>query len=388
MFSPCLAGCLRRDSRATAIVTAAASTASPMTCPPMSRTSKGKPADRSTVCVPCVCFGSAAAEPVGEGDTCGKAEPRSPLGWTPRPGMVVPLGSAPAGGSVPPSPAFGVGDEVGLGFFGLMSTVADAVAEFDACDEVAVAVSMKRVVGRFGAATLACSWGCAPVLRLVVHVDVPVAAQTEKAGARLFGFADRVTFTLPLPLVSQIQMAYRTVVCGSTALTPLSVCILMHSVPCGGAVVGVVVGVGEVVGVAVAVAVGLVVALGDFCVPPGVSGFAEVDELLAGAGCGSVLGAGAAEEPGLGWGSDGALALGLGWELGSGADDWLPACFWLAYASSTGMPAGCCARAPVWAAERGSALVLAVAAGLADVQGFELAWRVPCTPVSIMLTAP
>lgn len=152
---------------------------------------------------------------------------------------------------------------------------------------------------------------------------------------------------------------------------------------------GVVVGVGEVVGVAVAVAVA--VASGDFCVPPGVSGFDELDELLAGAGCGSPLGAGAAEEPGLGWGSDGALALGLGWELGSGAVDWLPACFWLAYASSTGMPAGCCARAPVRAAGRVSALVLAEAAGLAgpaDVHGFELAWRVPCAPVSIMLTAP
>jgi hypothetical protein len=35
------------------------------------------------------------------------------------------------------------------------TTEADAVAEFDACDEVAVAVRMKRLVGRFGAATLA-----------------------------------------------------------------------------------------------------------------------------------------------------------------------------------------------------------------------------------------
>jgi hypothetical protein len=55
------------------------------------------------------------------------------------------------------------------------------------------------------------------------------------------------------------------------------------------------------------------------------------------------------------------------------------------------MPAGCCARAPEWAAGRVSALVVAVAVGLAvaeDAQVFELAWRVPCTPVSIMLTAP
>jgi len=128
---------------------------------------------------------------------------------------------------------------------------------------------MKRVVGRFGAATLACSSGCAPALRLVVHLVVPVAAQTENAGVRLFGLADSVTLTLPLPLVSQIQMAYRTVVCGSTALMPSSVCILMHSVPDGGEVVGVVVGVGVgevVVGVGVAVGVW-------FGVPPGVLGF-------------------------------------------------------------------------------------------------------------------
>jgi hypothetical protein len=51
------------------------------------------------------------------------------------------------------------------------------------------------------------------------------------------------------------------------------------------------------------------------------------------------------------------------------------------------MPAGCCARAPVWAAGRISALVVALAVA-EDVQVLELAGRVPCTPVSIMLTAP
>ena len=302
-----MAGCLRRDSRATAIVTAAASTASPMTCPPMSRTSKGRPADRSIVFVSCACRGSAAAEAAGEGDTCGKAEPRSPLGWTPRPGMVVPLGRPAAGGSVPPSPAFGVGDEEGLGFFGLMLTVAVADAEFDACDEVAVAVRMKRLVGRSGAATFACNSTC-PVPTLVVHLVVPVVAQTENAGLTLFGLADSVTLTLPLPLVSQTKMAYRTFVCGSTALMPSSVCILMHSVPGGGLVVGVVVGVGVAVAVGVGVAVG--VAIGDLAGPPGVSGFELV--LLAGAGCGRPPGAGAADLPGLGWGSGGGLARGLG----------------------------------------------------------------------------
>jgi hypothetical protein len=193
-----------------------------------------------------------------------------------------------------------------------MSTVADAVAEFDACDEVAVAVTMNRLVGRSGAASLACNWTC-PVLMLTLHLDVPDAAQTENAGLRLVGFADSVTLAVPLPLLSQTQIAYVTFVCGSTALTPLSVCIFKHSVPGGGEVVGVVDGVGEeVVGVAVGV---------TFGVPPGV-GFAE---LLAGAGCGNPLGAGPAELPGLGWGSGG-LAVWLGWELGSGAEDWLTVC--------------------------------------------------------------
>jgi hypothetical protein len=58
---------------------------------------------------------------------------------------------------------------------------------------------------------------------LTLHLDVPDAAHTEKAGLRLAGFADSVTLAVPLPLLSQTQMAYPTVVCGSTALTPSSV---------------------------------------------------------------------------------------------------------------------------------------------------------------------
>ena len=60
------------------------------------------------------------------------------------------------------------------------------------------------------------------------------------------------------------------------------------------------------------------------------------------------------------------------------------------------MPAGCWARAPVWAVVLTSGPVLisglvvgvAMLAGPAVAHGFELACRVPCTPVSIMLTAP
>ncbi len=81
---------------------------------------------------------AAVREADGDGDTCGNAEPRLPVGWNPRPGTV-PVGRALAGGSVPPSPAFCV--DGGEGSF-LISTVTDAVAEFDACAEVAVAVNV------------------------------------------------------------------------------------------------------------------------------------------------------------------------------------------------------------------------------------------------------
>jgi hypothetical protein len=64
------------------------------------------------------------------------------------------------------------------------------------------------------------------------------------------------------------------------------------------------------------------------------------------------------------------------------------------FARSTGMPAGCWARPLTWLAVRvfGSILAaLVLGAGLSAaevVQAFVLAWGVPCTPVSIMLTAP
>ena len=60
------------------------------------------------------------------------------------------------------------------------------------------------------------------------------------------------------------------------------------------------------------------------------------------------------------------------------------------------MPAGCWPRAPIWAVVlvNGAVLIsvlvvgVAVLAGPAVAHGFELACRVPGTPVSIMLTAP
>jgi len=306
----------------------------------MSRTVNGSPAERSIVRVVCPCRAVPAPRAVAEGDTCGNAEPRSPVGWVPRPGMVVPPGS-PTGGSVPPLPAFGVGVEAGV-FFGLMSTVADAVAEFAACDEVAVAVSVKCLAGRFGAASSACNSAFCPAPSpLTVHLDVPDGTQTENLGLSLLGFADRVILAVPpVPLVSQTQIAYPTVVCGSTALTLLSVCTCRHSVAVGG--VGVIVGVPVDVGVVVGVAV----AIGDLSVPPGWTGALEV--LLAGAGCGSVVGAGETDVPGLGWGSGGGLVLELGWLLGNGGADELVVCDWPAVAADCAADRLAPAFVPAW----------------------------------------
>ena len=117
--------------------------------------------------------------------------------------------------------------------------------------------------------------------------------------------------------------------------------------------------------------------------------------LWAGAGCGTAV-LGAADEAGLGCGRGGGLALGLGCVLG-GDGVALAEATRTASASSTGMAAGCWARPFAWLAVRilGSALdsipaPVALGAGMlaAEVtQAFE-AWRVACTPVTIMLTAP
>ena len=129
------------------MVTAAASTARPMTCPPISRTSSGRPAERLIALVEDRWLAAPVPETgEGDGDTCGNAEPRLPVGWIPRPGTV-PVGREVAGivPIVVPSPAFCVGevdDEPPPEDFRLMSTVADADAELDASAEVAVAVSV------------------------------------------------------------------------------------------------------------------------------------------------------------------------------------------------------------------------------------------------------
>jgi len=236
--------------------------------------------------------------------------------------------------------------------------------------------------------------------------DLPDGTQTEKVGETLLGDADSLIFAEPLvPLLSQTQMANLTVVCGSTELTPPRVWIFRHKVPVGG-FVGVVVGVGVAVGVrvgvgvAVGVAVGVGDAAGDLSVPPGF-GLFELG-LWAGAGSGrAVLGA-AADEAGLGCGRTAWLALGLGCVLG-GEGVVLADATRTASASSTGMAAGCWTRPLAWLAVRvpGSVLGCIILAGIPAavvlgaglfaaevVQAFVAAWRVACTPVSIMLAAP
>jgi hypothetical protein len=118
--------------------------------------------------------------------------------------------------------------------------------------------------------------------------------------------------------------------------------------------------------------------------------------LWAGAGCGSAV-LGAADEAGLGCGRGGGLALGLGCVLG-GDGVALAEATRTASASSTGMAAGCWARPLAWLAVRtldpvccSVPAAVAFGAGLsaAEVtQAFVAAWRVPCTPVTIMLNAP
>lgn len=107
--------------------------------------------------------------------------------------------------------------------------------------------------------------------------DLPAGAQTVKVGDTLLGDADSLILAVPsVPLLSETQMAYLTVSCGSTELTPPRVWTVRHKVPGRGVglgvgvAVGVRVGVGVAVGVRDGVGVADELALGDLAVPPGV----------------------------------------------------------------------------------------------------------------------
>jgi hypothetical protein len=212
-----------------------------------------------------------------------------------------------------PLPGAGDGE-----FLGLRVTTAEAVAVFDASAEDAEAVRVNWLTVLAGAVSWAWTSTCCPALSPPTEQsDVPLVAQTEKVGLSELGDVVSVILALPLvPLVSQTQMAYPTVVPGSTALTLLRVCTVRQSVPVGG--VGVLVGVevGVLVGVGVAVVVGVASGppgLGGFPVPcwagPGAGSAGMGEEETAGTGCGSVLGLGLVFPAD---GGDGALPVGPG----------------------------------------------------------------------------
>jgi hypothetical protein len=321
LSSLCRAGCLRRDSRATAIVTAAARTASPMTWPPMSRTVSGRPAERSAVLIWCWCRPGVLGAVFGEGDTCGNTDPTLPAGFV-TPGKEGLLPGSPAVGRLavlPALPEVGVGVGVGEDE-GLASTWKLEVADADlaACVEVADTVSVMAVPNVLLAVSSACVSMCCPALRPVtVHVDWPGVWQTENVGLTLLGDASTETLAVPpVPLVSQSTMSNWTVLLGSTVLPP-TVCTLRHSVAVGAVLVG--------VGVGVAVGVGL--AVGVLFVPPGeIVGVVWRGVVLADEpGLGVLLALGVTmPPPGLGFGVGGGPRLGWGDGLWLGLELGLP----------------------------------------------------------------
>jgi hypothetical protein len=112
----------------------------------MSRTSRGKPADRSTSFAERACRDEPREGAPLVGETWGNAEPRLPGVVLPRPrAEAVPPGRLSPLGKTPPLPTPSVvPPAVPLPELLAVSwTVADAVAEFVAWAEVAVAVTVK-----------------------------------------------------------------------------------------------------------------------------------------------------------------------------------------------------------------------------------------------------
>ena len=191
------------------MVTAAASTARPMTWPLTSRVSSGNEADTSATRMG-TCAADGDAE--GEGETTGKARLGSSTGLGSRgsparedtPGGRFPAGSdapTPAGEAVPAGVAEGAG-------FALTRTLAEEDAEPAACGEVPVALRVMWVPAAFrGAATTARN--CVGLdVRPIEHVFRPGAAHTVKRGAGVVGLAAILIFAVPFARpASQTQTA-------------------------------------------------------------------------------------------------------------------------------------------------------------------------------------
>lgn len=415
--------CLRSDSRATAIVTAAARIVRPTSWPPMSRTLSGSPAETSRASIERA-FGSEAGAGLGEGSTVGNPELASPVGLG-RPGNdadgIAPGGRAPGGippggkvpggkvpggrapgGRVPPSPTpgpVGVGSGDGDGEdFALACTWTVAEAEVDAflvSLEVSVAVSVRRVFAAFlGIAIRACNsvW---LVPTPTEHVALPVAGHTVKAGENRRGFAASEIFALALPVVTQTKIAYRAWLPGWTTL-PLRDCTEMHSWPFGG-------GVDDFVGVGVVEGVGVPVWFGDGC------GDLSGDGELVGLPLGDVLGLafddvlGLAEpigEPGLteglGCGEGDVLAFavgdGLADLLAAGLADLLAAGLAVLLAAGLalppGLPALCTTRAVRWICDPPVPVGSPIAAVPLPAHGFEACTGPPGLLARNMLSRP
>ena len=191
------------------MVTAAASTARPMTWPLTRRVSSGNDADTSATRMG-TCAADGDAE--GDGEMTGNARLGSSTGSGSRgsparentPGGRFPVGSdapTPAGEAVP------VGLLEGAGF-AFTRTLAEEDAEAAACGEVPVALRVIWVPAAFrGTATAARSWVGLDV-RPTEHVLPPGAAQTVNLGAGVAGFAVILIFPVPFARpTSQTQIA-------------------------------------------------------------------------------------------------------------------------------------------------------------------------------------
>jgi hypothetical protein len=208
---------LRSERRATAMVTAAASTARPTIWPPTSRVLSGNDADTSLTRRDA---GAGTGDGSGVGETCGKATPGSvtalgsngsePDGSTPSgrfppgsaPGSSAPTPGVAEGGSVPP-PGLPEGVPAAV-----IRTLPDADAPAP-CGEVPVAVNVIWLpAAPLGTATAARNWTAWLAVRATEHAIPPVVAQTVKLGASLPGPAAMLTFAVPLTLpASQTQTA-------------------------------------------------------------------------------------------------------------------------------------------------------------------------------------
>jgi hypothetical protein len=192
---------VRSDSRATAITTAPASTASPASWPPIRRESSGTVAAASATRT--VLCGLAGGRPSGVvlGVTVGATVGNSPVGLLPGDAPLPDSGGRLTGGSVAPSVGLNVGVEVAVGR-ATTTSVAEPLKECAALPAaVAVSWTCSPTVALPPTRTLtssssACSSGTLPIL----HVAPTGSGHTLKLGDRTsVARATRTVTATPLP---------------------------------------------------------------------------------------------------------------------------------------------------------------------------------------------